>query len=104
MRSLRTTAILLILTSAAFGQTDVRKVADRLDQHYNHIDTLQVDFTETYRGAGVNRAETGTLLLKADGSFTYTPDRDFVGLDSFTYTIASGGATSAPATVTLAVK
>jgi len=32
----------------------------------------------------------GTLLLVADGSFTYTPDADFFGEDSFTYKAFDG--------------
>jgi len=37
----------------------------------------------------------GTLTLNADGSFTYTPDADFVGTDTFRY--ASGDGTDHPA-------
>jgi hypothetical protein len=46
----------------------------------------------------------GKLLMKPDGSFTYTPDKDFTGTDSFSYTVTTGGATSAPASVTVTVK
>ena len=52
---------------------------------------------------GTNPAH-GKLALKADGSFVYTPERDFVGTDSFTYTVAMAGGTSSPATVTITVK
>ena len=45
----------------------------------------------------------GTLVLRANGSFTYTPDPDFSGTDTFTYRASDGEATSAPATVTLTV-
>ena len=45
----------------------------------------------------------GEVTLRPDGSFTYTPVRDFVGVDSFSYTAASAGLTSAPATVTITV-
>ena len=34
----------------------------------------------------------GTLTLNADGSFTYTPDANFNGTDSFTYTANDGTA------------
>ncbi|MCG9970280.1 Ig-like domain-containing protein [Christiangramia crocea] len=34
--------------------------------------------------------ENGTLQLNADGSFTYTPDTDFVGQDFFTYKANDG--------------
>jgi VCBS repeat-containing protein len=46
----------------------------------------------------------GTVSLAADGSFTYTPNSTFSGTDSFTYTVSNGTATSAAATVTIAVK
>jgi VCBS repeat-containing protein len=45
----------------------------------------------------------GTLVLGADGSFSYTPDLDFFGLDTFTYHASDGGLSSAPATVTIEV-
>lgn len=45
----------------------------------------------------------GGLTLNADGSFTYTPDRDFHGLDSFSYRAFDGMLNSAVATVTITV-
>ncbi|MDW3192738.1 MAG: PKD domain-containing protein [Cytophagales bacterium] len=33
----------------------------------------------------------GTLVLNADGSYTYTPDGGFNGTDSFTYQVCDGG-------------
>ncbi|MCL2887166.1 MAG: Ig-like domain-containing protein, partial [Betaproteobacteria bacterium] len=32
----------------------------------------------------------GTVKIEADGSYTYTPDTDYSGTDSFTYTISDG--------------
>lgn len=46
----------------------------------------------------------GKVALKADGSFVYTPDKDFAGTDTFTYKVSSGGTTSSAGTVTLVVK
>jgi hypothetical protein len=46
----------------------------------------------------------GTVSLKADGSFVYTPSKDFVGADSFTYKVTSDTTTSAAGTVTITVK
>ncbi len=45
----------------------------------------------------------GTLILNADGSFTYSPNACFIGDDSFTYTISGGpcGGTSAPVNVAI---
>src|SRR5512139_235447 len=45
----------------------------------------------------------GSLSLAADGSFTYTPQPNYNGADSFSYQAVSGGASSAPATVSLTV-
>lgn len=45
----------------------------------------------------------GDLTLSADGSFTYTPDADFCGSDSFTYHANDGEADSNIATVTIDV-
>lgn len=45
----------------------------------------------------------GSLILNADGSFTYTPNADFFGTDSFTYKSNDGTADSNVATVTIAV-
>jgi Bacterial Ig domain len=51
--------------------------------------------------AAVNAPLHGTLALNSDGSFIYTPDTFFAGVDSFTY-IGNGGTTNA-AKVTLNV-
>ncbi|MGI9241799.1 MAG: Ig-like domain-containing protein, partial [Verrucomicrobiales bacterium] len=46
---------------------------------------------------------SGTLNLSKDGSFGYSPDPDFFGSDSFTYTVSDGIADSAVATVRITV-
>ena len=45
----------------------------------------------------------GTLALNPDGSFTYTPDANFSGTDSFTYRANDGTANGNPATVAITV-
>ena len=45
----------------------------------------------------------GALTLNSDGSFTYTPDQDFFGSDSFTYHANDGSSNSNIATVTITV-
>jgi outer membrane lipoprotein carrier protein len=43
---------------------DVHKLAQAVDAHYNHLRSLESDFTEIYRGDGPERVESGTLWLK----------------------------------------
>ena len=49
------------------------------------------------------RRRTAPLTLAPDGGFTYTPDANFNGTDSFTYTASDGTAASNVATVTITV-
>ncbi|WP_426252360.1 InlB B-repeat-containing protein [Paenibacillus pabuli] len=46
----------------------------------------------------------GTLVLHADGAFTYTPNANYVGSDSFTYSASNLSGTSIPVSVTITVK
>ena len=45
----------------------------------------------------------GTLVLNGDGSFDYTPDADFNGVDSFVYSVSDGFGSADTATVTITV-
>jgi len=48
-------------------------------------------------------AAHGTVAVGGDGSFTYTPDANYHGPDSFTYSVSDGSLSSGVATVTLTV-
>ncbi len=63
------TALLLvaILLSAAGATEDVHSIAAAVDDHYNHLRSLQAEFTEVYRGSGIDRTESGTLWLAKGG-------------------------------------
>jgi outer membrane lipoprotein carrier protein len=55
----------LFLVATASGQAaDIQKLARAVDDHYNHLRSLESDFTEIYRGDGAERVEAGTLWLK----------------------------------------
>jgi outer membrane lipoprotein carrier protein len=43
---------------------DIHQLAQAVDDHYNHLRSLQSEFTEIYRGDGPERVESGTLWLK----------------------------------------
>lgn len=64
-------ALGLMLGVSAVGQTNVHAVADKVDQRYNAMHTLQADFVETYTGTGMTRTESGKLLLKKPGQMRW---------------------------------
>lgn len=63
--------IVLALTATALAQTDVHKIAEAVDHRYNNMQSLESQFTETYRGAGMARNESGTLWLKRPGKMRW---------------------------------
>jgi outer membrane lipoprotein carrier protein len=70
-RALLLTALLLLSALTVFAQTGVHGIAEKVDSHYNHLDTLHADFTESYRGAGMQRTESGTLWLLRPGKMRW---------------------------------
>jgi VCBS repeat-containing protein len=52
----------------------------------------------------VSNVSHGALSLNANGSFTYTPDANYFGSDSFTYRASDGIAFSNVATVTIGIQ
>lgn len=51
----------------------------------------------------VSEPEHGSLTFRDDGSFSYTPDPDFYGTDSFSYQVSDGSLTSDVALVQIEV-
>ena len=49
---------------AADLKINARSEAQAVDAHYNHLHSLQAEFSEIYQGSGIERTESGTLWLK----------------------------------------
>ncbi len=81
------------------NDTVVRKV----DDHYNHLNSLRAHYTEHYSGMGMDRSEEGTLLLKKPGrmrwSYAEPVGKVFVldGKFAWFYTPGDAQATRVPA-------
>jgi outer membrane lipoprotein carrier protein len=56
---------------AASPTLNASAIAHAVDEHYNHLRTLQAEFTEVYHGAGMERTESGTLWLKKPGKMRW---------------------------------
>jgi outer membrane lipoprotein carrier protein len=60
--------LLLAFTICGYSRAqDVRSLAAAVDDHYDHLRTLQTDFTEIYTGSGMESTESGTLWLAKGG-------------------------------------
>jgi len=70
---LRNFVVLGVATAIATASPapDVDAIAKAVDAHYDHLHTLQAEFTEIYRGAGMDRTESGTLWLKKPGKMRW---------------------------------
>src|SRR5437868_7060278 len=68
---LTSTAVLLIPSLIGAEVLDVHALARAVDEHYNRLRTLQAEFTEIYRGSGIERTESGTLWLKKPGKMRW---------------------------------
>lgn len=61
-------AVLLWVCVSAHGQApSAHELAQHVDRHYDRLRTLKASFSESYAGLGMERAESGTLLLSKPG-------------------------------------
>ena len=81
-------------------QSDLLSGVTRHDIMANDIDP-EGDFLTA---SLVQAPQNGSLDLNADGTFTYRPNEEYSGIDTFTYTVSDGQFVSAPATVTITVR
>jgi len=75
IHGLRLAVLVSLLLSAplcaADAKPDVKNLAAAVDAHYNHLRSLEAEFTEVYRGSGMDRTESGTLWLKKPGKMRW---------------------------------
>jgi len=75
-RALRAFVMSALLTPGlALAQSPLltaNALADRIDQHCNSLRSLEVRFAQKYEGMGMNRRESGVLLLRKPGKMRWT--------------------------------
>ena len=59
--------------------------------------------TDALTVTGASDGANGTTVVNPDGTITYTPDPDFNGTDSFTYTVSDGNGGTDTATVNVTI-
>lgn len=69
--SIPAVVIMLCVVRATAAPVDIKAIAAAVDAHYNHLRSLEAEFTEIYRGSGIDRTESGTLWLKKPGKMRW---------------------------------
>lgn len=69
--SLLTLGVAANAAHAADTPPNLHELAQRIDNRYDHLHSLQADFAETYTGSGMDRRESGTLWLKKPGKMLW---------------------------------
>lgn len=92
-------AILLFAPALVIAQPPVpsaHDLASRVDRHYNQLHSLKAGFTENYQGLGMDRTESGELLLLKPGRMKWTysspPGKIFLIDGSFAWFYSQGAA------------
>jgi outer membrane lipoprotein carrier protein len=66
--------VLACCTMRLFAQ-DSAALIRKVDDHYNHLSSLRAHYVERYAGMGMDRTESGTLLLKKPGRMRWNYDK-----------------------------
>lgn len=99
-----------VMTLSIRGKEDKAPVAEdsAMETYKNLANTARLKVTDPEGQALtytiVRQPKRGTVTIGEDGSFTYTPKKNKVGIDSFVYTATDpAGKTSREATVTITI-
>ena len=74
MRRLTLLFSALLLPACSVAQ-DADSLLRKVDDHYNRLASLRARYTERYLGMGLDRTESGTLLLKKPGRMRWSYDQ-----------------------------
>jgi outer membrane lipoprotein carrier protein len=94
--------LLLVAWSACAQQPSAAALAKKVDQHYDHLHSLETRYTERYQGMGMDRTESGTLTLEKPGRMRWAydspPGKVFLldGTNAISYTPGDAEATRFP--------
>ena len=71
----KTVLLLFVCCATRMFALDDAALIRKVDDHYNHLTSLRAHYTEHYTGMGMDRTESGTLLLKKPGRMRWNYDQ-----------------------------
>jgi outer membrane lipoprotein carrier protein len=63
---------LLLFPRSGLCADTAQQLAQRVDKYYNGLHSLRTAFTESFHGMGIDREESGTLLLRKPGKMRWS--------------------------------
>ena len=63
---------LLLFSRTGLCADTAQQLAQRVDKYYNGLHSLRTAFTESFHGMGIDREESGTLLLRKPGKMHWS--------------------------------
>lgn len=66
---------LLLFARTGLCADTAQQLAQRVDKYYNGLHSLRTAFTENFHGMGIDREESGTLLLRKPGKMRWSYTR-----------------------------
>ncbi len=85
-----TATIAVLVDNAPVANDDAGSIDQNRRLIINVLDNDSDVENDDLELVSVSDGDNGTTFINADGTVTYEPDADFVGQDSFTYTITDG--------------
>jgi outer membrane lipoprotein carrier protein len=88
----------LVASGSLYAQAPLtaQQLAQRVDKYYNNLRSLRTEFTESFHGMGIDRQESGSLVLRKPGKmhWTYTkpPGKIFLLDAKYAWFYTSGDA------------
>ena len=67
-------AVCMLLCAGGLWAQSNDALLRKVDNHYNHLSSLRARYAEHYAGMGMDRTETGTLVLKKPGRMRWSSD------------------------------
>jgi hypothetical protein len=97
------TAIVVVVVVSLVANNDAVSTTEGTAVIINNVMENDIDSTNSIAILSFDPPKKGQLIHNGAGNFSYTPKANFIGFDSFRYTVQTHSGTSATATVNITI-